>query len=139
MATERSWGGGRLEDWARSEAGGGGGSSPVKSGVMEGAGARAIEVMEGPGAWAIGGGVKVIALMVLLSCLLYMEPRSETPGDTMGGPGSLFTGVRLNTIPSLPVAGVRSNVARGSAVKLVLRASKPKISNQLKPSSRKVA
>ena len=91
----------------------------MKSGVMEGAGAR---VTSGA---ARGGGVKVIALMVLLSCLLYMEPRSET-GDTMAGPGSLFTGVRLNTIPSLPVAGVRSNVARGSAVKLVLRASKPK-------------
>ena len=116
-ATERSWGGGRLEGWARSEEGGGGGSRPVKSGVMEGAGARG----------AMGGGVKVIALMVLLSCLLYMEPRSETPGDTMVGPGSLLTGVRLNTMPSLPVAGVRSNVARGSAVKLVLRASKPKI------------
>ena len=92
----------------------------MKSGVMEGAGARWTR-----GA-ARGGGVNVIALMVLLSCLLYMLPRSGT-GETMAGPGTLvtLTGVRLKTIPSLPVAGVRSNVARGSAVKLVFRASKP--------------
>ena len=92
----------------------------MKSGVMEVAGARWTR-----GA-ARGGGVNVIALMVLRSCLLYMLPSSGT-GDTMAGPGTLviFTGVRLKTIPSLPVAGVRSNVARGSAVKLVLRPSKP--------------
>ena len=63
----------------------------------------------------------IISLSVM-SHLLYMLPISGT-GDTREGPGSFFTGVRLNTIPSLPVAGVRSNVASGSAEKFVLRAS----------------
>ena len=45
--------------------GGGGGSNPVKSGVMEGAGA-AMDTTGG------GVGLNVMALIVLLSCLLYM-------------------------------------------------------------------
>ena len=93
------------------DGGGGGGRSPVKSGVIDGA-----------------GGVKVMALIVLLSCLLYIGltgSKLTEGGDTraVAGGGSFLTGVRLNTIPSDPEAGVRSNVARGSAVNEVLRAS----------------
>ena len=64
-----------------------------------------------------------MALMVVLSCLLYTLLRSYWSGDNTG-PGSSLTGVKLKTmVPSVPEAGVRSNVATGSAVKLVLRLS----------------
>jgi len=42
----------------------------------------------------------------------------------VAGGVAFLTGVKLKIIPSDPEAGVRSNVARGSAVKEVLRASK---------------